>query len=206
MSTIPCDLVLLPNSDLTNKAISVSNTLSKFGSLFTLKIGKYYPHMSLYMFQLDVDDITKVEAIMQEIATSTSAIQAKATKYSLGQGFGVGYVDPEYLLTDELAQIQDRVVAAINPVRAGMRESDINKMQDATGIKLENLQKYGYPTIGELFRPHVTLTRLNGHKPEVLDVLPDIQEFSGTFDRIGLFEMGANGTCIRQIVEVPLNG
>lgn len=206
MNTIPCDLVLLPHSDLANKAIEASNTLSKFGSIFTLKIGEYYPHMSLYMFQLDVADIAKVEAIMQEVADSTPVVQAKATKYSLGQGFGVGYVDPEYRVTDELAAIQNRIVAALNPVRAGMRESDINKMQDATGLKLENLQKYGYPTIGELFRPHVTLTRLDSHKPEVLDVLPDIQEFSGVFDRIGLFEMGANGTCIRQIVEVPFKG
>lgn len=204
MNTVPCDLVLLPNNDLANKAIEASNRLSRFGSLFTLKIGEYYPHMSLYMFQLDVADIAKVESLIQELATNTSVIQAQATKYSLGQGFGVGYVDPEYLAIDELAQMQDRVVAAINPVRAGMRESDINKMQDATGLKLENLQKYGYPAIGKLFRPHVTLTRMDGHKPEVLNELPPIQEFSGRFDRIGLFEMGPNGTCIRQIFEIPL--
>ena len=82
----------------------------------------------------------------------------------------------------------------------------MRKMQDAEGLKLENLQKYGYPAIGDLFRPHITLTRLEEHNPKVLDLLPqDISTFSGVFDRLGLFEMGENGTCIRKIAEFPLS-
>ena len=93
----------------------------------------------------------------------------------------------------------------INPLKAGMRESDIAKMQDAKAIKLENLQKFGYPAIGELFRPHMTLTRLKEHNPKVLNLLPkDISTFNGTFDRVGLFEMGSNGTCVRKIAEFKL--
>jgi 2'-5' RNA ligase len=87
-----------------------------------------------------------------------------------------------------------------------MRESDIRKMQDATGIKLENLQKYGYPAVGKLFRPHITLTRLKEHNPKVLEVLPPkVDTFSGILDSIGLFEMGENGTCIRKIAQFPLS-
>lgn len=122
----------------------------------------------------------------------------------MGKGYGIGYVDPEYKVTNELQSLQENILDGINPLRAGMREKDIAKMQDATGTKLANLQKYGYPSIGKLFRPHMTLTRLKDHMPEVLDILPAINTFDGIFDRIGLFEMGDNGTCIRKILEISL--
>lgn len=199
--SIPCDLVLLPSKELADKAIEISGVISQHhDSFFTLKYGEFYPHMSLYMFQLDEADIPRIKEVLTEVANATKAIRATATNYSLGQGFGVGYVDPEYEASNELKTLQDKIIEVVNPIRAGMRESDIAKMQDATGLKLENLEKYGYPAIGELFRPHVTLTRLKEHVPEVLELLPeDIATFSGLFDRIGLFEMGVNGTCVREI-------
>lgn len=199
--SIPCDLVLLPSKDLASKAIKASKATRKYESFFTLEDGKVYPHMSLYMFQLDETDIPKIEEVLDEIAKNTDSITATAIKYGLGVGFGVGYVDPEYKVTDDLKDLQDKVVQAVNPLRAGTRESDIAKIQDATGVKLKNLQKFGYPSIGELFRPHITLTRLKEYNPDVLKLLPeDVGTFTGLFDRIGLFEMGSNGTCVRQIV------
>ncbi|MCA9347949.1 DUF1045 domain-containing protein [Candidatus Saccharibacteria bacterium] len=205
MSSLPCDIVLLPSLELENKVIEASKATNKYDSFFTLEIGRFYPHMSIYMFQLNDSDIPKVEEVLTKIAKDTGAINATATTYSLGTGFGVGYVDPEYKVTEELSNLQDNVVEVVNPIRAGMRESDVRKMQDAQGLKLENLQKYGYPAIGDLFRPHITLTRLKEHNPKVLELLPqDASTFSGEFDRLGLFEMGENGTCIRKIAEFPL--
>lgn len=204
MDTIPCDIVLLPNEQLAEKAIAASQTLERYDTLFTLKIGAYYPHASLYMFQLAVKDVPRLEHLLTEVVGSHKVCDLEAVRYSLGTGFAVGYVDPEYVVTDELRRLQETVIAAINPVRAGMRESDIAKMRDATGVKLENLQAYGYPSVGELFRPHMTLTRLKENQPEALDILPDATTFSGQFDRIGFFEMGTNGTCVRKIAEFPL--
>jgi hypothetical protein len=199
MNTIPCDIVLLPNDELAQRAIKASQSLAEYDPLFTLEIGKFYPHMSLYMFQLNVDDIPKVESVLKTMAEKFHIIGASATKYSIGEGGAIGYVDPEYAVTDELVRFQDQVIEAINPIRSGMRENDKAKMLDATGTKLENLQKYGYVSVGELFRPHITLSRLKTYVPEVVEKLPDIKTFDGTYVRLGLFEMGDNGTCVREI-------
>lgn len=204
MNSIPCDIVLLPNDELAQKAIDASRLLAVHDPHFTLEIGKFYPHMSLYMFQLEESDISRVEDALSKIADQTYVFSGKATRYYLGEGYGVGYIDPEYETSEVLRSLQQQVVEAVNPIRAGMRESDIAKMKDATGVKLENLQKYGYPAVGELFRPHITLTRLKEHKPKVLEVLPDISLFDGSFVKLGLFEMGGNGTCIRLIKTVDL--
>lgn len=205
MNSLPCDVVLLPSADLASKAIEASTATKQYDSFFTLEDGSFYAHMSLYMFQLNETDVSRVEEVLAKIAKDTNAISAKATSYRLGEGFGVGYVDPEYEVTEELSGLQSRVIEAVNPILAGMRESDVRKMQDAEGLKLENLKRYGYPAVGDLFRPHITLTRLKEHNPKVLDLLPqDISTFSGVFDRLGLFEMGDNGTCIRKIAEFKL--
>ena len=50
----------------------------------------------------------------------------------------------------------------------------------------------------------MTLSRLKEHKPEVLDLLPAISGFDGKFVKLGLFEMGSNGTCVRMITTVEL--
>lgn len=201
MNSIPCDLVLLPSKGLADKAIKSSNLITnEYESFFTLEVGKFYPHMSLYMFQLNEAGIANVKDALANISKNLGAINATATNYCLGGGFSVGYVDVEYEVSDKLRSLQNNVIKAINPLRSGMRESDIKKMQDATGLKLENLQKYGYPSIGDLFRPHITLTRTKEHTPQALDLLPsNIEDFNGIFDRIGLFGMGTNGTCISQI-------
>lgn len=206
MNSLPCDIVLLPSDELTDYAVEVSKSLQKYDANFTLGVGKCYPHMSLYMFQLNVDDIPRIEATLKRIAKDFPAYAATATTYTMDEGHAAGSVFPQYEITPKLRKLQEDVITAVNPIRCGMREKDKAKMVDATGVKLQNLQQFGYPSIGELFHAHITLTRLKGYRPEVLQTLPDIQSFSGTFNRIGLFEMGDFGTCIRPlaIVDLPI--
>jgi hypothetical protein len=46
MDSIPVNVVLLPSDELANEAIKASELLAKFGTLFTLKDGSYFPHVS----------------------------------------------------------------------------------------------------------------------------------------------------------------
>lgn len=70
MQTMPCDIVLLPENSLAERAIAASQSLEQYGTLFTLKNGEYYPHASLYMFQLAVVDVDRVEAVIKKLAAS----------------------------------------------------------------------------------------------------------------------------------------
>jgi 2'-5' RNA ligase len=120
-----------------------------------------------------------------------------ATRYDQKERF----IDVEYTVSPELNQLQMKVINALNDVRSNMRAKDKERMLSATGMALKNFQQYGYKPVGELFRPHITLTRFNGEPDNASSVLPDIATFNGTFDRLALFEMGDNGTCIRKIAE-----
>lgn len=204
-TTIPCDIVLLPNSEQAQKAVNASQLLAPQGSLFTLDNEHYFAHASLYMLQMDSANQDDCIATLQEIAKQTNVQQLVQNGYFYqNRGGGKGYVDISFERNSKVDSLQQQVLAAFNPLRAGMREKDKRKMADASGVALENLQAYGYPSIGELFRPHITLTKFPADIEPNLSVLPPETMFTGIFDRIGLFEMGDNGTCVRKIAEARL--
>lgn len=203
--TLPCDIVLLPSHEQAGLAASASQQLASQGSLFTLDNEHFFAHSSLYMFQMDIDNQTDCIEALRQLAEQTEAQQLVQDGYFYqDSGHGKGYVDIAFKRNAAVDALQRRVVEIFNSLRAGMRESDKAKMTDATGLKLENLQKYGYPAIGELFRPHITLTKFPVEIEPNLTGLPDPSIYAGKFTRIGLFEMGTNGTCIRRIAEFEL--
>lgn len=203
--TIPCNIVLLPSAEQSQLAIQASQKLAEQNTLFTLDDKDFYAHASLYMFQMSVADQDKCVAALQQLAERTKTQHLEQDGYFYqNSGHGKGYVDVNYARNEQVDSLQEQVISVFNELRYGMRESDKQKMLDATGVKLENLQKYGYPSVGELFRPHITLTKFPVETEPDLSVLPDSTIFDGVFTRIGLFEMGLNGTCIRKIAECNL--
>ena len=197
MNSIPCDIVMIPDADIANSTILLSNQLANRETYFTLKDGEYYPHVSLYMVQLDMDIINEIKDRLSSVAANTSKITLNPKEYHQDWG----YVDVEYEREARSDALQMEVVHALNPIRHGLRQKDIDRLPEATGIERENILTYGYRSVGEKFAPHITITRFADRKDIDLTVLPDISTFEATFSKIGIFEMGENGTCIRKIAE-----
>lgn len=200
MNSIPCDIVILPADNLAKKAVDFSQQLAAQGTLFTLSSQGPFPHASLYMTQLKTADLDKAKTLLAAIAALTPQFDLICTRYDQAEG----YIDTDYARTKTLDDLQMEVVKAINPIRDGMREKDKARMLEAAGKVRENLERYGYRGVGELFRPHLTLTRFANGQAIDIDLLPPPSEFSGKFTKLGLFEMGDNGTCIRKIAEFEL--
>lgn len=204
-TSVPCDIVLLPDEDQAELAAECSRLFAEQGSLFTLDNQNFYAHASLYMFTMDEARQQACIEALQDLASGHVTLQLDQDGYYYqDSGFGKGYLDVQYKRNQAVDLLQQAVIDTFNPLRAGMRESDKAKMQAASGLKLENLQKYGYPFAGELFRPHITFARLPVEIEPNLSVLPAASQFTGLFSRLGLFEMGSNGTCIRKIADFTL--
>lgn len=200
MNSLPCDIVLLPSKKLAQQATATSQTLEQHGTLFTLEEGKYYPHVSLYMTQLKVADLAIITTLLAQIASQTTVFNLTATRYDQAHGF----IDAEYQRNQKIDALQQAVITAINPLRDGMREKDKARMLEATGLALENFRRYGYKYVGDFFRPHMSLTKFSNQLSFDTTQLPPVSYFSGTFDSLGLFEMGNHGTCIRKLMEFTL--
>lgn len=112
-ASIPCDIAILPSVELAERAITLSSDLRSYNTLFQLSANGPYPHASLYMTQLRVSDIEKVQEILAAIAARYSAFNMHASGYAQVEG----YIDIDYLRTNLLDQLQMQVIAAINPIR-----------------------------------------------------------------------------------------
>lgn len=200
MSLQSYDIVITPTKELGDKAVEQSQKLETYGTLFTLKYGDYYPHSSLFMLQLDSENLAPVIYAIKEIAAQTNTLKAHAVKYNQK----MQYFDIEYEATLELRQLQNTVLDTCNPLRQGTRPKVIERMQDAEGLKLKNFEKYGYDAVGELYRPHITFTRFTRDQDIERLGLPTPETFNGQFTKLCMFEMGDNGTCRREIASFEL--
>jgi len=200
MNSIPCDIVMIPDADATNEAILLSEKLGGNETYFTLKEGEYYPHASLYMVQLDMNRIDEIKKVLSVVAANSSKITLSPKDYHQEWG----YIDVEYGREVNSDKLQMDVVHALNPIRDGLRQKDIDRLPEAVGIERENILTYGYRSVGEKFAPHITITRFTDRKDIDLVTLPDVSTFKATFSKVGIFEMGENGTCIKKIAEFNL--
>jgi len=198
--SLNCNIVLLPRGDLAGKAIAISHSLESEGVYFTLEDGVLYPHLSLYMFELKLANVDAISDILKRLAARYSEFNLEAHRY----GQYAGYIEAEYLRTSMLDTLQDEVIATVNPLRNGLRQKDVERMERAEGLELENFQKYGYPYAYALFRPHITFTRFLTSDTRPTDGLLPISELDGSFDRIALCAGSDNGTCVRVIKEYEL--
>ncbi len=200
------NIVLLPNDDVAKKSIVVSGALSASESLFVLDGIGFHPHLSLYMVWLEESDLPEAIKRLGAISAQTSGVPLVASHYYHEYGF----IGVEYGRSAEVSDLQKTVLDSVSPIRDRVSEGgeDISTL---TGVASENFRKYGYVTIGELFRPHITFTRLKSERTEdeiapLMNTLPkDSASFDGLFSKIGLFELGENGTCIRKVAEFNID-
>jgi hypothetical protein len=195
MNSKPYDVVLIPSDDLVKKAISLSKKLTPLGVHFTLDNETFFPHLSLYMLQLNDGGIIKVRGLLETIAKDNMAISLEAEKYH----YEDDYFDVEYTKLMEIISLQEKILDGLNPFRDGLREKDKERLPDSIGETRSNLLKYGYRGIGKMFNPHLTFTRFKSAREKTLGSLPDLESFNETFTQIGLFEMGDNGTCTKKV-------
>lgn len=199
--TVNCDVVIMPDAHVAGAAISASQALAKCGSQFTLQDGTYYPHISLYMLKLAINNVPQVMQLLEALAQSFRPFMLQAERIDEG----ARYVMVEYAVPDALRTMQEAVLAAISPLHRGIMDKDDDNVRQSTGLALKNYQVYGYKYIGEFFHPHITLTRIHDAASGYEHLLPSVENFTGTFPMLGLFELGENNTCIHKLAAWPLS-
>ena len=195
MESKPYDIVLLPEIRITQEASKLSGKLQTLGSYFTLDNKTFFAHISIYMLELSDEGLEKVLTILPQIASQTSIIKSLPKEYH----YESDYIDIEFKKTKELESLQEIIINHINPLRAGLREKDKERLENATGEERDNILEYGYRSIGKLFRPHLTFTRFKDNQQSIINTLPSMEIFNGNLPKLGIFEMGNNGTCIREV-------
>jgi hypothetical protein len=157
------DIVLLPPQHINELSIKVSTQLAAYGTEFVLNTHSLYPHLSLYMALFEEQALQEVNNVLAHIAQASPALSLIARRYLADQEQGMFEV--AYEKSEEINQLQQDIIQALNSLRSGEREKDPvghilgDWFPHTTGETHENLAQYGYDEIGGLFRPHITFTR-----------------------------------------------
>jgi hypothetical protein len=83
MDSKPYDVVLLPDTVLNEKCITVSNSLQSNDTLFTLNNTDYYSHLSLYMLQLDSARLQKTIKILELLSKDIKPVNLKPKTFHM---------------------------------------------------------------------------------------------------------------------------
>lgn len=189
------NVVVLPSEAVSDTARRLSEGLAKqFPTEFTLNSTTFRPHITLYQGYFPNGNIDALTASLQEIAEDCK-------KFVLGMG--EFYVSPGRFVwwnTEKSSYIyglHETILNAANPLREGLIAPATQQQLEELGEReRENVIKTGLIYSGELYVPHVTLTRLT----KASDMIPahqalgEREEGSFTIDKIVLAKMGDHGT------------
>ncbi|MEV8633813.1 DUF1045 domain-containing protein [Streptosporangium sp. NPDC051023] len=199
------DAVLLPGADVNERSVRLSEWCAKLAlTEFVLRADKLYPHISLYMANFASAQLGAVLEALEQVSERTSEIALEADHFA---GNDQGMFELFYRKTEAVARLQEDVIARLDPLRVGLRERDplgrvlADHRLVAPPVARANLDRHGYDEIGELFRPHITMTRFQQRDQQVpADLLPPAESFGEVYRTLALCVMGEHGTCT-EVVE-----
>jgi hypothetical protein len=198
VNSLPLNIAIVPRQDISNQAIDLSHSIESWGTYFTLSENSPIPHISIYKAEFPIPNISEIERRMRNYVKNLKrfSIEPVAEVYRKEDR---DFVEVQYVPSISLSRLQTDIVKLLNPLRDGLiRIKDKDRLEQLSKEEQENLQNWGDRTVSSQFRPHLTLSRLKDPNSMSPSNLPQ-KDFSFEVNKIGIFELGDHGTCIKQI-------
>lgn len=207
MKTVRLDIAIIPDDKLLLETERLSKSLSKnFQTYFTLDNQSFYSHLTLYSPEFPTNRKQSIIKVVKKISHEVNKFTANLEK---GFQFQDGFIGIQVENSINLRNLHNKVVDRLNSSREGeLREKYKGQsvLEKYTTEQLSNIKSYGYPDVKSLFDPHITLTRLvNTEETKAAIEIIDLESSILHVEKLGIFEMGKDGTCIKKIAEYALN-
>jgi len=203
MDHIDINIVIAPPELICKKARRFSKQLRKQGTLFTLGLKDFIPHISIYMCRIPLKNLDKVQKSLSDISSLIRAFPITAYRFRNVKG---GYIDIRYYRNIHMRRLQFLILQQINPLRDSLiRDKDKEKFPTYSLRKQRAIEKYGYTHINNYYFPHLTLTKLATQLtfPE-MDVPLKWEDMSFTVNKLAIYITGEHGTCRKLIKSFKL--
>jgi hypothetical protein len=214
------NLALIPEERLANQHIALSKQLAgRYPAVIRLN-GltprlAFMPHLTLYQVPIKVQDMPALYAALAQLTANASALSLTATEFASNEH--EGSFEVRYDAANELMQLQDDLLAAVNPLRGNLlleRDPAGHKLTDLItepGTAGDNIRRTGFDAVGDpaqggLFHPHVTInwfelgTSVELNAPD----WPLISDFNGRFVALGIHLLGPYGTCAQRLAALEI--
>jgi 2'-5' RNA ligase len=196
-----CNIVILPKTTISERAIRMSRLLKKCGGVFFLDHRSHIPHITLYMTDFPKEKIPAIVPLLRNGLRRAHPVVLKASAYRVKKD---GFIDVCFKQTPAARNLQRIIVERLNPLRGGIPAHQ-ERFREFSGRERANIVRYGYPEIAGWFRPHLTFTRLARQKKKRTITFPlHINDFSFIGTHIGIFLAGPHNTCRKIIAKFLL--
>lgn len=198
------NIAFRPPATVVEMVAQLSREISqKEEALFVLDNLNFYPHMTIYFLEYPAYNGDKILEKLEGLLKSLSPIKFVASAIVTSRG----YIGMATHYSQDLRNLHEAIVRETNPFREDHLRAEydtMNKDKISPGKK-RNIQLYGHPDVLDLYKPHITITRLKDEKIAqkiAKNINWPVKDFM--FDTIGVFKTGENGTCVKLIKEFNL--
>lgn len=201
--TLLLNVAIVPPDNVAITAIELSKEAQNLGGLFLIDNITKFSHMTLYMARFHRSELDSVHGALLRLRTSLRQQAIKHTGYFVTPG---NYYEISYARSPALLSTHEAITQALSEFRFSPGHPVIEKYFGRYSSKQEqNAKRWGYDLVGEMYRPHVTLTHFP--VPPERGNLPTVRaDLSFTATEIGLFEADEVGAARKWIARMDLVG
>jgi 2'-5' RNA ligase len=203
---IRLNTVFKPSTEVVEEAITLSEEIGKSNeSFFILDNIQFHPHITIYSPEYPIQNLKEVLKTVEEIAKNQEKIEFTFKELGIVEDFIAIFFN----VSPEVKSLHKKIVTRLNPLREGhLRDKYLPSSEHYSSFsqkQLENIQKYGYPNVMDLYHLHLTITCLKDKSLAEKIVNSLSWKINHLFiDKLAVYTMGHSGTCKELVKEFIL--
>lgn len=196
------NVIILPDAAASTLATHVSESIAKTVPTKFILGKSNIPHITLYQAQYPDSHTDAIEDQLAHVS-SRDAFTVSLDTVSTYENF----IFWDVAHTDKLLELHTQILHALNPLREGSLLPSVASIASSTktpeNVK-SNIAWYGSVFVGDLYRPHVTLSRLQNSAdlPQALTAFQP-KQLSFEVSEIHLANIGEDGTVNQLYASFP---
>lgn len=194
------NIAAVPPPAVAGEVQKLSTRAQHLGGLFAVDGRDRHPHLTLYMARFPAGLEWELAEQLAELTLRLGPVVAEHCGYFVTQG---NYYEASYARTQALIALHFTVMSAFAPTRLSPgRPRREEYFGSYSPEQQSNAEEYGYDLAGQLYRPHVTVSRFSS---EPTGGLPRSgRSLSFCIESLTLFRVDEFGSAVELIVTEPL--
>lgn len=196
------NVCIVPPQTVGVQCVELSQSVASPDTLFSLDGESKFPHMTVYMARFATQEVANVIAGAERATQSVKSFTCEHTGYFMTAG---RYLEASYRKSDAFLELQNLFVDNLKEYRINPGQPhQEDYFAPYTSEQEKNATETGYDLVGNIYRPHITLTRYaEGKVPQEFPAMK-ATSLSFPLHTICVYEADDNGAVFKKLVEYKI--
>ena len=197
-NSIILNICVIPSDNVSATCKQISQSLASEATMFTLG-GDKFAHMTVFMARFSEENVDKVIKATERAVQPIRSFVCEHTGYFMTEG---RYFEVSYRKSEQFIQLHEALIAGLTQLRINPgKPFEEGYFTPYTNEQRRNAEATGYDLAGNLYRPHITLTRYKIDKvPASLQAFPEANLSFG-LAKVCVYKADDNGAVYEKLAE-----